>query len=67
MFFGYIRFFCPIFYIQSYGIEKNLMGENLAFYLVAMLNAASMPDRIILGLLGQFLGLLNLFLISTML
>lgn len=65
MFFGYIGFFCPIFYIESYAISAGAMGENLAFYLVAMLNAASVPGRIVPGLLGPHAGPLNILLICA--
>ncbi|GFF27512.1 monocarboxylate permease homologue, mch4 [Aspergillus udagawae] len=65
MFFGYIGFFNPIFYIEAYAIQKHAMGEALAFYLVSILNAASVPGRIVPGLLGLRFGPLNILLGSA--
>ncbi|KAL8685477.1 MAG: hypothetical protein Q9218_007737, partial [Villophora microphyllina] len=47
MFFADTGFFGPIFYIQSYGIEALGIAPSLGFYLVSILDAASVPDRII--------------------
>ncbi|KAG2027720.1 hypothetical protein GB937_000161 [Aspergillus fischeri] len=65
MFFGYAGFFNPIFYIEAYAIQKHAMGEALAFYLVSILNAASVPGRIVPGLLGLRFGPLNILLGSA--
>ncbi|KAF7181202.1 hypothetical protein CNMCM7691_000331 [Aspergillus felis] len=65
MLFGYIGFFNPIFYIEQYAIQKHAMGEELAFYLVSILNAASIPGRIVPGLLGLRFGPLNILLGSA--
>jgi MFS family permease len=65
MFFGYIGFFSPIFYIEAYAIQYHAMGETLAFYLVSILNAASVPGRIVPGLLGMRFGPLNILLASA--
>lgn len=65
MFFGYIGFFNPIFYIEVYAIKKHAVGEPLAFYLVSILNAASVPGRIIPGLLAPRFGPLNILLASA--
>ncbi|KNG80379.1 MFS monocarboxylate transporter, partial [Aspergillus nomiae NRRL 13137] len=65
MFFGYIGFFNPIFYIEAYAIQKHAMAEPLAFYLVSILNAASVPGRSIPGLLAPHLGLLSILLGSA--
>ncbi|GKZ32519.1 hypothetical protein AbraIFM66950_001988 [Aspergillus brasiliensis] len=65
MSFGYIGFFNPIFYIEAYAIKQHAIGEPLAFYLVSILNAASVPGRIIPGLLAPRLGPLNILLGSA--
>ncbi|KAB8234462.1 MFS general substrate transporter [Aspergillus alliaceus] len=65
MFFGYIGFFNPIFYIESYALHNNTTGAELGFYLVAILNAASIPGRIVPGLLNKYLGSLNILLGSA--
>ncbi|KAE8387817.1 MFS general substrate transporter [Aspergillus alliaceus] len=65
IFFGYIGFFNPIFYIESYALHNNTTGAELGFYLVAILNAASIPGRIVPGLLNKYLGSLNILLGSA--
>ena len=62
MFFGYIGFFGPIFYVQSYAIQTKLMSENSAFMLLPILNAASTPGRIIPGFLAGTFGPVNMLL-----
>lgn len=62
MFFGYVGFFGPIFYVQSYAIDEKLLSENLAFYLVPILNAASVPGRIVPSVLAIRTGPLNMLL-----
>ncbi|KAE8404101.1 major facilitator superfamily domain-containing protein [Aspergillus pseudonomiae] len=57
--------FQPIFYIEAYAIQKHAMAEPLAFYLVSILNAASVPGRIIPGLLARHLGHLSILLGSA--
>jgi len=53
MFFSYVGFFGPIFYLSSYAIDMRAMNDDLAFYLLAILNAASIPGRILPGLLSR--------------
>lgn len=53
MFFAYIGFFIPIFYVQPYAVEARVMTTNLAVHLVPILNAASVPGRIIPGILAR--------------
>ncbi|KAH1449267.1 hypothetical protein KXX13_004684 [Aspergillus fumigatus] len=65
MFFGYIGFFNPIFYIEAFAIQKHAMGETLAFHLISILNATSVPGRIVPGLLGLRFGPLNILLGSA--
>jgi MFS family permease len=50
----YIPFFYIIVYAESLGVD-----ENLSFYLLSILNAASVFGRIIPGLLADKLGSLN--------
>ena len=39
--------YIPFFYVQLYAIEKKIMSEDLAFYLLAILNAASTFGRVV--------------------
>lgn len=53
MFFAYVGFFIPIFYVQPYALEARVMSTELAEHLVPILNAASVPGRIIPGILAH--------------
>lgn len=47
--------YIPLFYVQVYAIEKNIVGgdENLAFYLLAIANAGSFFGRTSESLAGE--------------
>ncbi|KAK0650033.1 major facilitator superfamily domain-containing protein [Cercophora newfieldiana] len=57
-FFLFIGTFIPLFYISTYAISRG-MNNTLAGYLVAILNGAGVPGRIIPGIMGDKLGRLN--------
>jgi predicted MFS family arabinose efflux permease len=58
VFFLFIGIFMPLFYIPTFAIT-NGMNEMVAGYLVAIINAASIPGRIIPGILGDKFGRVN--------
>lgn len=58
-FFLMTGFFAPLVYLPTYAVA-NGMNESLASYLVAMVNGASIPGRIIPGILGDKFGRFNL-------
>ncbi|KAF2663536.1 putative monocarboxylate permease [Microthyrium microscopicum] len=62
-FFMYMGMFTPIFFIPTYAISQG-MSDDLAFYLVAILNAASFPGRVIPGILADKLGRLNMLFVA---
>ncbi|CAD6572258.1 MAG: hypothetical protein ASARMPRED_005210 [Alectoria sarmentosa] len=62
MFFGYAGAFGPIYYISSYAIDTHMMTARLAFYLLPILNAASVPGRIITGFLANTMGPVNMLI-----
>ncbi|KAK3356482.1 major facilitator superfamily domain-containing protein [Lasiosphaeria hispida] len=57
-FFLFFSTFVPLFFMPTYSISRG-MDETLAGYLVAILNGAGVPGRIIPGILGDKLGRLN--------
>lgn len=59
MFFGFVGFYGPVYYIQPYAIEKGITTENLGFYLLPILNAASVPGRILPNMIADWTGPLN--------
>lgn len=62
MFLGFIGFYGPVFYIQPYAIQNHLASENFAFYLLPILNAASVPGRIFPNFLADHAGPLNILM-----
>lgn len=62
MFFGYVGAFGPIYYISSYAIDTHIMTARLAFYLLPILNAASVFGRIITGFLAKTTGPVNMLI-----
>ncbi|PCG95405.1 Major facilitator superfamily domain, general substrate transporter [Penicillium occitanis (nom. inval.)] len=63
-FFATLGMYPPLFYFPSFGIA-NGMSTKLAFYLVAILNAASFPGRLITGFLGDKFGRLNMMFFAA--
>ncbi|KAI5290221.1 hypothetical protein KEM54_002163 [Ascosphaera aggregata] len=61
IFFMTFGFATPIFYIEQYAIEKQTMSEDLAFYLVSILNAASVVGRVFPGFIEKFIGPITIF------
>ncbi|TID24958.1 MFS general substrate transporter [Venturia nashicola] len=59
-FIGFMGLFMFFFYIQLYAIRKHVTNENLAFYLLSMLNAASTFGRIIPNFVADRVGPLNI-------
>lgn len=62
LFIAFTGFYNLLFFIQSYAIETKIMGEDLAFYLVSMLNAASTFGRILPNFIADYTGPLNTFI-----
>lgn len=49
----FLGMYTPFFYVQSYAIEGTSTSSDVAFYIVTAMNLASIPGRIIPGLLAQ--------------
>ncbi|KAL8376927.1 hypothetical protein RB595_007855 [Gaeumannomyces hyphopodioides] len=61
LFFG---MFVPLFYLPSYAVREAGMDEATALYLVAAVNGASLPGRIIPGILGDRFGRINTLMVA---
>ncbi|KAH7125873.1 major facilitator superfamily domain-containing protein [Dactylonectria macrodidyma] len=59
IFFTNVAWFVPVFYLQTYALNHGLAGQGIALYLVAILNAASIPGRILLAMVSDKVGPLN--------
>ncbi|KAK2781252.1 hypothetical protein FQN53_000658 [Emmonsiellopsis sp. PD_33] len=65
-FIGFIGLYNVIVYIQPFAIEKKIMTEHLAFYLVAILNASSTFGRVLPNYIADFIGPLNVVIPMTL-
>jgi MFS family permease len=59
LFFGFIGFYGPIYYIQPWAIQTGITNQNLGFYLLPILNAASVGGRIIPNFFADRTGPVN--------
>lgn len=66
MFFGFMGLYIPFFYVQSFAIETNVMRPDLAFYMLAVMNGASVFGRIIPNFIADRVGPLNILLPGTL-
>lgn len=62
MFFGFIGFYGPVYYVQPYAISNGITNLNLGFYLLPILNAASIFGRIIPNFIADYVGPLNVLI-----
>jgi len=62
MFLAFMGLYAPFFYVQTYAIETGLANPNLAFYLLSIINAASIFGRIIPGFVGDMIGPMNMII-----
>ena len=59
-FLGFTGLYAPFFYIESYSIDTKIMGPNLGFYLISILNAASIFGRAIPNYIADKVGPYNM-------
>ena len=59
-FVGFTGLYTPFFYVQYYAIRKGITDENLGFYLLAILNSASVFGRIIPNFVADRVGPMNI-------
>ena len=62
LFFGFVGLYIPFFYIQAYAIQTKVTNDNLAFYLLVILNAASIFGRVIPNFAADTTGPLNMLI-----
>ncbi|PMD31678.1 putative MFS monocarboxylate transporter [Hyaloscypha variabilis F] len=59
-FFGFMGMYIPFYYVSSFGISHHVVDANLGFYLLTILNAASIFGRIIPNFFADKTGALNI-------
>ncbi|KAL1970544.1 hypothetical protein VTN77DRAFT_4188 [Rasamsonia byssochlamydoides] len=60
IFLGFLGFYNYLIYVQPYAIQTGIVNDNLGFYLVPMLNAASTFGRVTPNLIADYTGPLNM-------
>ena len=61
-FFAYIGLYTPIYYVQTYAIMKHITSTNLGFYMLPILNAASVFGRVVPNFFADKTGPLNMLI-----
>lgn len=64
-FIGFMGLYMPFFYAQVYAIQANITNENLAFYLLAIMNSTSVFGRIIPNWIADKVGPFNVVIPCT--
>lgn len=59
MFLAFAAFYGPVYYIQPYAISEGITTEAFAFYILPILNAVSVPGRILPNFAGDYIGPMN--------
>jgi predicted MFS family arabinose efflux permease len=59
-FFAFMGMYIPFYYVSSFSISKGIVDANLGFYLLTILNAASIFGRIIPNFFADKTGALNI-------
>ena len=65
LFFIFIGLYIPFFFLPLYALESLHLSDSLSFYLLAVLNAASVFGRIIPNIIADRFGALNVLLPFT--
>lgn len=61
-FLGFMGLYAPFFYVQTYAISTNIMSADLAFYLLSIINSASVFGRIIPNYIADRIGPMNMII-----
>ena len=65
LFLIFVGLYIPSFYVPSYALQSLHTSEDLAFYLLAMLHATSIPGRILPNMLADRVGAFNVLMPFT--
>ena len=65
-FIGFCGLYNMLVYIQPYSLDNSIMGEDLGFYLVSILNSASTVGRVIPNYIADRIGPFNVMIPMTL-
>lgn len=60
---GYLGLFAPFFYVSSYAVAQGV-SPSMSFYLISILNAASLFGRVLPGVLSDWWGHFNFMVVA---
>lgn len=63
IFFNNLSFFNPSYYVQSYALSHGMTEANGGLYILSILNACTIPGRIIPSMIADRVGGLNTFIV----
>jgi predicted MFS family arabinose efflux permease len=61
-FFVFMGLYIPMFYVQTYAIEEGIMSVDLAFYMLSLINTASVFGRLLPNFIADRIGPLNVLI-----
>lgn len=61
-FVGFLGFYDFLVYVQPFAIETRIVDENVGFYLLPVLNAASTFSRVICNYIADYIGPLDMLI-----
>lgn len=65
-FFGFMGMYVPFYYVSSYALSTGIVDKHLSFYLLTILNTASIFGRIVPNFYADLIGPLNMILPCTL-
>lgn len=66
LFFGFLAFWIPFVYVPTYALTSLGTSEDLAFYMLCVVNAGSFLGRIVPAYIAQKLGPMQVFIAATL-
>ncbi|KAI8629777.1 MFS general substrate transporter [Xylariaceae sp. FL1651] len=64
-FFAFLGLYVPFFYIQLYTIRFSLASTDFSGYLVTLLNAGSVFGRLLPNFVADYVGSMNMLIVTT--
>jgi MFS family permease len=64
-FIGFIGLYIPFFYISEFGLEQDALSSTVSFYMLPVLSSGSILGRILPSFIADYLGVLNILIICT--
>ena len=66
LFLGFLAFWIPFVYVPTYALLSLDSSEDLAFYMLCVVNAGSFFGRIVPAIIAQKFGPMQVFIVATM-